>query len=160
ESVGKPGVDRLLALADSGVQKDLDRVVDVFTALRTRPGADALPALLKNPHLSISQRARLIASWNNYLLEPPGALEPCLEYLSANAEAIEVKLAGLSVLSSAPALKGEKGANWLLSLLEETDPNVRLGTLKAVEDTRLARASGKVLNLVLDQTRPIREREA
>lgn len=71
EIVGKPGIERLIAVADSGVQKDLDRVVDVFTGLRSRAAAEALPGLLQNPHLSNSQRNRLTASWDNYLLDPP-----------------------------------------------------------------------------------------
>src|SRR5207244_1924918 len=97
EGAGKPGIERLLALADSGVQKDLDRVVDTFAALRTRPAADAIATFLKNPHLSIEQRATLIRSYNNYLLDPPVALDSALDYLIANPrEAVAVKLAGLA----------------------------------------------------------------
>jgi glucose/arabinose dehydrogenase/HEAT repeat protein len=160
ESLGQPGIERLLAVADSGVPKDLDRVVDVFTALHTRPAVEALPALLKNPHLSIGQRARLVASWNNYLLDPPVSLEPCFEYLTANPEAREVKLAGLSVLTTALTPPGEKGSAWMLSLLDETDAELRVAALKAIEQTRLARASDKVKGLLLDNARAIRERQA
>src|SRR5262249_38625852 len=49
ESLGTPGIERLMALADSGVQKESDRVVEVFAAMRTRPAAAALPELLRNP---------------------------------------------------------------------------------------------------------------
>src|SRR5262249_3973930 len=76
EGLGKPGIAARLALADSGVRKDLDRVVEAFTALRTRPGHEALPRLLKRPHLSDAQRAALVRCANNYLLDPPISLEP------------------------------------------------------------------------------------
>src|SRR5205823_5821576 len=36
ENTGKPGIDKLLALSDSGVAKDLDRVVEVFQATRSK----------------------------------------------------------------------------------------------------------------------------
>src|SRR5262249_40293107 len=68
ERLGKAGVEKLLELADSGVDKDRDRVVDAFVALRTEAGAAALPKLLKNWHLSVKQKAALIRSYSNYLL--------------------------------------------------------------------------------------------
>jgi hypothetical protein len=71
ESLGKPGIERLLALAESGVKKDTDRVVDFFTALRTRPAYEGLPLLLKYPHLTMAQRVKLIHSGGNYLLDRP-----------------------------------------------------------------------------------------
>src|SRR5262249_13562042 len=71
ERTGQPGVEALLALAESGVQKDSDRVVEVFTGLRTAEAAAALPALLRHPHLGAGQRAALVRSYGNYLLEPP-----------------------------------------------------------------------------------------
>src|SRR5262249_59578739 len=46
ENLGAAGVERLMSLVESGVQKDLDRALETFAALRTRPGAAALPALL------------------------------------------------------------------------------------------------------------------
>src|SRR5205823_10120982 len=110
EALGAPGVERLLALADSGVPKDLDRVVEAVAAMRTRPAADALPALLKNPHLTIEQRALLVRSYSNYLLDPPVSPAPLLEYVTANpTEAGAVKVAALETLSWGDALKGEKG---------------------------------------------------
>jgi putative membrane-bound dehydrogenase-like protein len=161
ESLGKPGIERLVSLANSGVAKDLHRVVEAFAALRTRPAADAVPTLLQNPHLSLAQRAMLIRSLNNYLLDPPVSLEPTLQYLVDHPdEAVEVKLAGLEVLSLAGALQGEKSAAWLLRLLDDTDTNLRLSVLKAIEDTRLARAAGRLVKILEDASRPARERVA
>lgn len=160
ESLGKPGLERLVALADSGVQKDLDRVVDVFSALRTRPGVELLPILLKNPHLSIEQRAVLIGSYNNYLLDPGISLEPLLNYLLANpAEPALVKRAALVVLGAAGSLKGEKEINWLLTMLDETEAGVRLAAIRAAEDTRLKKAVEK-LRKMMEAGPPVKEREA
>ena len=38
ENLGKPGVNRLIALGESGVQKETDKVVEAFTMFRTRAG--------------------------------------------------------------------------------------------------------------------------
>ncbi len=81
ERLGKPGIDRLLALAESGVKKETDRVVDTFAVLRTRAGYEGLPNLLKYPHLTRGQRDKLIRSCGNYLLDPPIAPDPLFAYL-------------------------------------------------------------------------------
>ena len=161
EGVGKPGIERLLALADSGVQKELDLVVDTFAGLRTRAAAEAIPTLLKNPHLSIEQRATLVRSCTNYLLDPPLNLDPVIDYLAANPrEAEAVKLAGLVALSAMGGVKSDKGAAWLLGLLDETDPALRLAAIKAIEDARLGKAAAKLVVLLLDGSRPANERTA
>ncbi|HEY7424353.1 MAG TPA: hypothetical protein VH682_09010, partial [Gemmataceae bacterium] len=82
ESLGKPGIDRLLALAESGVPKDTDNVVDAFAALRTRAAYEGLPSLLKYPHLTNEQRIKLLRSCGNYLLDPPITLDPLRSQLS------------------------------------------------------------------------------
>src|SRR5207248_1446705 len=101
EGFGKTGIERLLALAESGEQKKLNLVVETFTALRTRPAVEAIPHLLKNPHLSSKQRADLVRSYGNYRLDPPVPLAPVLDYLTKHPdESARVKLAGLEVLAS------------------------------------------------------------
>jgi putative membrane-bound dehydrogenase-like protein len=120
EQLGARGVERLLALADSGVAKDLDKVVAAFTAFRTRAAADAVPTLLKNPHLSIAQRAALLRSYGNYLLDPPVSVEPVLVYVTAHPEEPPaVKLAGLEALSAGGGLKSEKARAWVTALLKD-----------------------------------------
>ncbi len=101
ERLGRPGIERLLALAESGVKKDTDRVVRVFAALRVRSGFEGLPLLLKYPHLTVPQRARLIRSCGNYLLDPPVALDAIVAYLSTPAgQTAEVKQAGADLLAA------------------------------------------------------------
>jgi putative membrane-bound dehydrogenase-like protein len=161
ESLGKPGIQGLIELADSGVQKDLERVVEVFTMLRTRPAAEALPTMLKNVHINDKQKAALLRSYSNYLLDPPVSVEPALEYLLAHPkEPASVQLAGLEVLSMNNALKGDKAGDWLLSLLDEKDPDVRVSVIKAVEDTKLRKAAPRLVKLLRDLERPLTEQLA
>jgi putative membrane-bound dehydrogenase-like protein len=147
EALGKPGIDALLTLAESGDTKNIDKVVDAFTALRTRPGADAIPQLLTIPHLSIARRADVIRSYSNYLLDPPVSLEPMLAYLLSHPEEpAPVKLAGLEVLSCTGPLKSDRAASWLLGLLDDRELAVRLASLAAVESIRLTAAAPKLVS--------------
>ncbi len=153
EGLGARGLERLLAVADSGVQRETDRVVEAWTAFRTRPAAEMLPDLLKNPHVSSKQRAALVRSYSNYLLEPPLSLEPLLDYLKANPnEGEPVRLAALEALSLAGAFKTERGADWLLKQLGEEATGLRLSVLKGIEDARVVKAAPAVA-LILGDTR-------
>src|SRR5262249_2492899 len=135
EMLGKPGIERLLGLAESGSEKDLIKVVEAFAGLRTRPAAEAVPGLLRNPHVSIIQRAALVRSYGNYLPAPPPDLAPALKYLTDHPEEpAVVQLAGVEVLSLSGLLREEKGQKWLLGLLDGKDANLRLAAVKAVED--------------------------
>jgi len=161
EKLGKEGIDRLMSLADSGVEKDLDKVVAAFEAMRTRPAADALPTLLKNPHLSVAQRAGLLRSFNNYELDPPISLEPALEYIRTHEkEDIAVKLAAVEVLIATPFLKSGKGQDWLLPLLDVDNPDARVTVIRAVEEARVARAAPRLIIIAGDAKRPLGERIA
>jgi putative heme-binding domain-containing protein len=129
--------------------------------MRTRPACDALPTILRNEHVSARQRAVLIRSYNNYLLNPPISIEPALDYLVAHPdEEVAVKLAGLEVLSTAAAPQGEKAAKWLLALLGDSDRTLRLSAIQAVEDTRVTAAAPKLAKMAADGQRLAAERIA
>jgi HEAT repeat protein len=162
ERLGKPGVQRLLGLADAGVQKDTSTVVEAFLAMRSRAAAESLPALLRNPHLSIAQRADLIRSCAGYRLDPPVSLEPIFEYLVTQGDdALPVKQAAAEILAQrgniAPAVKARE---WLLRVLEDTDPDLRRKAIPAAEAMRLAEASPRLLQILRDAARPREERAA
>jgi quinoprotein glucose dehydrogenase len=159
ESLGSPGIDGLLTLAESGDAKNLDKAVETFTALRTRPAADAIARLLANPHVNIARRADLIRSCNNYLLDPPVSLGPVFAYLLSHPEEpIPAKLAGLEVLSCEGSAKSDKAAIWLLTLFEEQDASVRLAAIKAAAVSHLATAVPKLLNLLRASGMSVSER--
>ena len=132
ENLGPPGIDRLVSLGESGVQKDTDKVVRAFTMMRTRPAADAIPRVLENPHLSGDQREALVRSYENYLLDPPLSVAPMVDYLLAHPkEDAAVKQAGAEVLA-AGGVRGAAGATgWLMDLLDEKDPKVRTSAVAA-----------------------------
>jgi HEAT repeat protein/glucose/arabinose dehydrogenase len=157
ELVGRPAIDKVLALADSGVAKDTDKVVAAFRAFRGRAAVEALPALLQNVHLTTQQKAALVRSYQNYLLDPPISLEPLADYVArmprpprgvkiTEKEAEElasltpVKLAGLEVLACGGRLLGPRAQALLVDMLDDADPAVRAAVIHAVADAHLVKA--------------------
>src|SRR5262249_21393003 len=141
ERLGKPGIDKLIALALSGVDKDFNRVVDAFAALRSRAAADAIPDLLYYPHLTIPQRVSLIKSYSNYLFDPPVSLAPLVKYADAQKDAPpQVRLAALEVLTLPGQLKNSKSEELALSLLDSADTGFRLAVIRAIDNGRLSKA--------------------
>ena len=161
EMLGKAGVDRLLSEFESGDKKKINLVANAFLRTRTRPAADAIPRLLTYPHLTIKQRADLVRSYNNYLLDPPVSLEPLLDYLTKNdKEALEVKLAGLETLSLGKAFGNARAEKWLLGLIDDGDLTVRLAVLAGVEQGKVTKAAPAIIKRLADTESALEERTA
>jgi quinoprotein glucose dehydrogenase len=119
ERTGNAGIQALINLATSGSDANIQKVVDAFAALRIPEAAAAIPVLLGNPHLTIEQRATVIASYANYQTDPPISLEPLLTYLERNPnEARDVQLAALRTLALGATIRNPR-------------PHLLLGSLTA-----------------------------
>jgi len=161
EMCDKEGVERLVALAESGVDTEIDRVVEAFAGMRIAAAPPAIPKLLENPHLTLEHRVKLIRSYNNYLLDPPIKLDPVLDYIVKNkTEGVAIHLAALEVLSLNNALKGDKAEKWLLELVETSDTNLRVPVVKAIENGKIAKAGPVLVKLLKEEKRPSAERIA
>jgi quinoprotein glucose dehydrogenase len=95
---GKQGIDALLAQADSGAGKELDRVLEIYPKLRSRAAAAGLPVLLKNYHVKPAQKVELILSLAQYQLDPPLSLQLLEEHLTRETTTPEEKTALVKVL--------------------------------------------------------------
>jgi putative membrane-bound dehydrogenase-like protein len=154
EATGKTGVAALLAMADSGEGKELERVLEVYPTLRSRPAAEGLPTLLKNYHLSGAQKAALIRSYNNYQLDPPLSLKPLAEYLlnlpplkrefakgkkevQFQTDLVPVRLGAIDILASHGTWTEEKAKEALLSMLQDSNLEIRLAAINGMRETRL-----------------------
>lgn len=150
DRLGKPGVAALVALADSGSQKDIDKVADLYRALRSPEALAGLPALLPNPHFTASQRAALVRSAARHSAN--------LDALAARViddkkEAAAVRAALLRALSAPGVKAGKKAAEWAAARVTDEDRAVRLAAIGAVgnlapvtgEDKLLARLKEREL---------------
>lgn len=162
ERLGKPGVERVLSLADSGAHKDLDTAVEAFLAMRTRAAAEGLPTLLKNVHLSAGQRADLIRSFARYQLDPPVSPQPILNSVISDAKAApQVRQAALDLFGSTgqPPKEGQP-REWLRDQLKHDESEVRQAAVRAVAATRLSKAVPRLTEMLNDSACPTAERTA
>lgn len=161
EALGKPGIDALLAWANSG-DKEFARAAEVFTTLRTRAGADALPQLLANPHATPAQREALVSSYNNYQFDPPLPLDPLADFLAKRPnEPANVAAAAVEVFAAAGGgLDSPKATELVVTLLGRPDPAVRLAAVRAVDATRLTAAAPALIGMLAAPDRPADERLA
>lgn len=136
EMLGKDGMTALLSLADSGVQKDTDRVVETFLAMRGKEAFETLPTILKHAHVASAQRVELIRSVTNYQLDPPVSVEAIAEFVAAQKkETAEVKKALLTVLATPGVRGGKKSDAWAVSMLKDDNADVVLAAVAVVGAT-------------------------
>ncbi|MBI1832055.1 MAG: HEAT repeat domain-containing protein, partial [Planctomycetes bacterium] len=150
ELTGKDGIAKFLALADSGSEKDLERVLEVYPTLRTREAADGIPMLLKNYHVKPEQKVALIRSYSYYQLDPPVSVEPLVKFLAAlppepnkkisEGQLHSMKLAALDVLASSGAIKSDEIKATLMAMLKTDDAKARKAVLQTIADARLLSA--------------------
>ncbi|HEY2783986.1 MAG TPA: PVC-type heme-binding CxxCH protein [Fimbriiglobus sp.] len=161
EMLGKPGIDALVVLANSGQNTERNRVVSAFLALRTRPAADAVIPLLDNPHLTPAQRVDLVRSLSYYQFDPPLSLTPLAEYLTRKADLPpELQIAGLDTLAAGGGMTDPAAVKFVLSLLDAPAIETRSAALSAVEAGRIAAAADKLVAMARDTNKPTPERAA
>ena len=142
EMLGKPGIEALIRIADSGVQKDTDRVATTFLGLRSPPAFDALPRLLKNPHLSTAQRVALVESIPNHRFDRPASLETVVGAVAPDAkESDDVRIAVLKALTACRAANGPKTAAFVVAQLGNNNLDVRMAALATATELKVATAS-------------------
>jgi putative membrane-bound dehydrogenase-like protein len=161
ERLGKPGVESVLALAQSGSDKDKDLAVAIFLAFRTKPGADALPELLLNPHVTTDQREALVRSYTNYQTDPPISLDPLADYLAKRPnEPVNVLLAAVDVFTASGDAVAPKATQLVLNLLNRQDEPTRIAAIVAIESARMTAAAPKLMEFIADTDRTQVERVA
>jgi quinoprotein glucose dehydrogenase len=155
EMLGKPGIDALISVADSGVQKDTDHVATTFLGLRTRAAFDALPRLLKNPHLSTAQRVALVESTLNYHFAKPLSFEAIIAAVASNAkESDEVRVAVLKALVACGAATGPKTTAFVVAQLGNNNLDVRAAALKTAGALRVTAASAVLVKALAGELSP------
>jgi putative membrane-bound dehydrogenase-like protein len=161
EKLGRPGVEAILALANSGQKADLDAAVAAFAGFRERAAAAALPDLLAHPHLSPDQRAELVRSFANYQFDPPLSPAALLTYLTNSQDkSPAVAIAGLEVLAGTGNATDPVAAKFVLDQLASTNPEVRAAAVRTVEEVRLTAATEPLIGMLNTSERPTDERLA
>lgn len=151
EYTGKAGIAKLLALADSGAESDLARVLEVYPSLRTREAADKLHVLLANYHVKPEQKVTLIRAFLSYQTDPPISVEPLAKFLDqlpkeatkkiTEGQLNSMRLAALDVLAAHGKIDSTKLGDTLAGMLKSDDPKSRQAVLKTIAEARLTGAA-------------------
>jgi len=161
EFTGKAGINAVLQLAQSGDNTDRDLAIRIFSALRIRPAAEALPEMLAYPHLTVPQREVLIRSFANYQLDPPISFDPLAAFMAKRSEEPKsVVQAAIEVLSTSSGTAGPAVKDWLIQLLSQVDSETRLDVIAALDTNRVVEASPTLLTMLVDDRRSLAERKA
>ena len=161
ELTGKPGIEAVLQLAQSGDNNNRDLAIRIFVALRIRPAAEALPQMLGYPHLTTAQKEALIRSYANYQLDPPISFDPLASYMAKHPdESRDVVQAAVEVLGTTSGIAGPEVKQWLIDLLTQADAETRLDVIAAIDSTRMAEATPTLLTMLADERRTLPERKA
>jgi putative membrane-bound dehydrogenase-like protein len=161
ERLGKPGIDALVKTAETGDNVSRDKVALAFTALRTKPAAEALSKLIAASYFTPGQRGDLVRSYGNYLFDPMLSLEPLAEFMAARpTEAAAVQIAAVEVLAANGNLSGPAGTKFVSAMLDSADADARLAAIQAVEQARLTYTMSKLLAILSDAKKPAAERTA
>ncbi len=150
ERLGKRGIDKLVA----------EQAVKPFLSLKTRDGVEALPKMIAATRDDAS-RAALVRSYRNYILDPPIDPSPSLlAYLKANPrETPAVTLAALDVMGQHGGLKGAEVGNFLMTLVDRSDPELTVAALRAIQTSNVT-DTASALSTRLEGTRPAATRVA
>jgi quinoprotein glucose dehydrogenase len=161
EKLGKPGIEAVLTLAQSGEEKSKDLAVAIFLALRTKPGADAIPELLMNPDVTADQREALVRSYTNYQTDPPISLDPLADYLAKRPnEPVNVLLAAVDTFAASGDALAPKATQLVLNLLNRPDEPTRISAIIAIESARMKDAAPRLMEFIVDTNRTQVERVA
>jgi putative heme-binding domain-containing protein len=159
ERLGKPGIEALLALAQSGGDKDVDLAVAAFLTLRTREAAAAIPEMLLHPHVTTAQREELVRSYANYQFDPPLSLDPLADYLAKRPnEPVPVLQAAMEVFAASGEANAPKATRIVIDLLGRPDEATRVSAIRAVETARLTAAAPQLVEFMADSERTQSER--
>lgn len=162
ELTGRKGITKLLELADSGSDKDLKRVLEIYPALRSREAAEKLPVLLKNYHVKPAEKVMLIRAFLGYQHDPPVSVEPIVKFLEelpamptkevSEGELNSMKLAALDVLATSGKVESDKLKKTLIAMLQTNDAKSRQMVLSTIGEAKLTSATPILLDQLASAT--------
>ena len=154
ERCGSTGVSFVSQWLRDGDDLERELAVSIFEAMRTRELVDGLDqAMSMETGLSDSQRLRLIETYRHILVEPPIQASGVAKWLSNHRQAsAELRVAALQTL----AMTGgdlEPVQQLAISLLDDSDRDVRLAAIAAIGESRMMRATQPLLKALRQDRR-------
>lgn len=149
ELTGKNGLERILAVGDTGVKKEIRKILEIQNMMRTTTALDGVIAWLNNQNISDLETVDLLKSLKHQKLIPESILSQLALYYSKqpNMEA-PVKIALLESLSCFPNASFKEWEKMLDACLEDSEIKTKTACINMIKNTNL-KSYSKKLNAML-----------
>lgn len=145
EFTGKNGLERILAVGDTGVKKEIRKILEIQNMMRTTPALDGVIAWLDNQNKSDLETVDLLKSLKNHKSIPEVILSQlALYFLKQPTIEAPVKIALLESLSCFPNASFKEWEKLLDACLEDSDIKTKTACINMIKNTNLKSYSKKL----------------
>ena len=152
EFTGKNGMERILAVGDTGVKKDIRKILEVQTLMRTNSALEGTLTWLENQNISDLEIVDLLKSIKNQKQISDAILSQlslsCLKHPNLEAPA---KIALLDSLSCFPSASFKEWEKFLDDCLEDADSKIKTASINMIKNTNLSSYSKKLTSRLSSQ---------
>jgi len=152
EFTGRNGMERILAVGDTGVKKDIRKILEVQTLMRTAPALEGTLAWLENQNISASEIVDLLKSLKNHKQIPEGILSQLAVYcFKQPAMEAPIKIALLESLSCFPSASFKEWEKFLDACLEDADIKTKIACINMIKNANISSYSKKLTSRISSQ---------
>jgi putative heme-binding domain-containing protein len=152
ELTGKNGTERILAVGDTGVKKDIRKILEVQTMMRTTPALEGTLAWLENQNISDSEIVDLLKSLKHQKQIPDAILSQLALYCfkQPTMEA-PIKIALLESLSCFPNASFKEWEKFLDTCLEDENIKTKTACINMIKNANISSYSKKLNSRISSQ---------
>jgi putative heme-binding domain-containing protein len=152
ELTGKTGMERILAVGDTGVKKDIRKILEVQTMMRTTTALEGTLAWLENQNISDSDIVDLLKSLKNQKQISDAILSQLALYCykQPTMEA-PIKIALLESLSGFPNVSFKEWEKFLGACLEDEDIKIKTACINMIKNANISSYSKNLTSRISSQ---------
>ena len=152
ELTGKNGTERILAVGDTGVKKDIRKILEVQTMMRTTAALEGTLAWLENQNISDSEIVDLLKSLKHQKQIPDAILSQLALYCfkQPTMEA-PIKIALLESLSCFPNASFKEWEKFLDTCLEDENIKTKTACINMIKNANISSYSKKLNSRISSQ---------
>lgn len=138
ELTGKNGMERILAVGDTGVKKDIRKIIEIQSMMRTNTALEGTLAWLENQNISDSDIVDLLRGLKNHKQIPDAILTKLALYFSKQTSVeASIKIALLESLSCFPGAAFKEWEKFLDACLDDSDIKIKIASINMIKNTNL-----------------------
>jgi putative heme-binding domain-containing protein len=152
ELTGKNGTERILAVGDTGVKKDIRKILEVQTMMRTTAALEGTLAWLENQNISDSEIVDLLKSLKNQKQIPDAILSQLALYcFKQTTMEAPIKIALLESLSCFPNASFKEWEKFLDPCLEDVNIKTKIACINMIKNANISSYSKKLTSRISSQ---------